>query len=367
MPNHTNFLFENLKRPPKKTFYILIALAIVATAVIMTIVKYRNSVYIPLDKNNTTNTSIIIKKGLTVREIGDILEEKEIIDSSSAFYWYVRLNSLDKDIVSGRFLLNPSMNVPEILAKISDVSKSEAVITIVEGNSIKDIDKKLAETGLTKEGDFIAAVKTFNGYENYPFLDKKLLAETQKATTANMASQKSADYLPLEGYLYPDTYFLEPVNFDPNDLIIKALNNFSKKITPYLQEIQTSNKKLQEILTMASIIEKEVIGDKDRKMVSGILWKRLASGWRLDADATLLYITNDKKITKDDLNIDSLYNTRKNKGLPPGPICNPSISSIEASIHPTPSDYFFYLTSKDGETKYAKTNDEKNQNREKYL
>jgi UPF0755 protein len=119
---------------------------------------------------------------------------------------------------------------------------------------------------------------------------------------------------------------------------------------------------------MASIIENEVFGKDNREIVSGILWKRLDSGWKLDADSTLLYITKDRKITAEDLQLDSPYNTRKNGGLPPGPICNPSVESIVAAMFPKESNYWFYLTTSDtGEVIYAETNDQQNANKAKYL
>jgi UPF0755 protein len=118
---------------------------------------------------------------------------------------------------------------------------------------------------------------------------------------------------------------------------------------------------------MASIFEDEVFGSENRKMVSGILWKRLDNNWPLGADATLLYGKKNNIITVEDLNTDSPYNTRKNQGLPPGPICSPSVSSIEAAMFPKESPYWFYLTDKDGNVIYASSNEEHNQNRAKYL
>jgi len=119
---------------------------------------------------------------------------------------------------------------------------------------------------------------------------------------------------------------------------------------------------------MASIIENEVFGAENRKIVSGILWKRFENSWPLGADITLLYTKEDRKITAEDLASDSPYNTRKLQGLPPGPISNPSLESIEAAMFPKESSYWFYLTDPDnGEVIYAKSNEEHNQNRAKYL
>lgn len=324
----------------KKRLIIFFGVAAIIFAI--TVKEYKKDTYIPLNQEDKTEISILIHQGDKVKDVANELEEKNVIKSSSAFYWYARIHDLDTNIISGRFLLNPSMNVPEILSKISTPSESEAIITIQEGLTIKDIDKKLFEMGLTKEGDFILATKNFKDQKSYKFLEKN-------------ASLPAL----LEGYIFPDTYFLEPVNFDPNELIYKSLNNFTKKT----KELKITN----ETIIIASIIEKEVRNDNDRAIVSGILWKRLGSGWKLDADATLLYTKDNNKITTADLNSDSPYNTRKFKGLPPTPICNPSIKSIEAALHPQSSNYWFYLTAEDGTAVYAKTNEEHNANKEKYL
>jgi UPF0755 protein len=119
---------------------------------------------------------------------------------------------------------------------------------------------------------------------------------------------------------------------------------------------------------MASIVEKEVNTATDRPIVAGILWKRLDSHWQLGADATLLYLKNDNTINYQDLQENSPYNTRKNQGLPPGPICNPGLKSIEAALNPQSSAYFYYLTDPaSGSVVYAATNDEQNANKAKYL
>lgn len=304
-----------------------------------------------MDENDKQNISFQIKKGETSKEIGKKLEEKNIIKSANSFYIHTKINQLGETILAGRFVLNRSMTVPEIIQTISDPAQAEFVITIQEGLTVKDIDAKLVDLGLTNKGEFIEATKNFKDWQVYSFLDQETLSKLS---------------IPLEGYIYPDTYFLDPENFDPNELIYKALDNFEQKFSPHQEKIKKHS--YNEIVTMASIIENEVFGEADRKKVSGIFWKRLESNWTIGADATLLYISDDRKITAEDLNIDSPYNTRKNLGLPPGPISNPSIESIEAAMYPEESEYWFYLTTLDtGKVIYSKSNEEHNANRAKYL
>lgn len=323
-----------MQKSPK--FYTLVVAAILVILGGGVTYAYKTAVYTPLNKNNTENTSVIIHRDDTTRMIGNMLQEKEIIKSSWAFYWYIRWNNYDEKIIPGRFKLSPSMNIPKIAEIITDPSKSEAVITVNEGLTIQDIDDRLYDLGLIEHGEFVTAAKSFaaEDYKFYPFLENK----------------------PLEGYLFPDTYFLDPSNFKPESLLYKCLNNFKKKTEALLTDIKKSKHTLHEIITIASIIEKEVKSSEDRALVSGILWKRLDSNWRLDADATALYSKEDPA-----------YNTRKVKGLPPGPIGSPSLSSIKAALNPKSSPYWFYLSTKDGTTIYAKTNEEQNENKAKYL
>ncbi|MFA5876509.1 MAG: endolytic transglycosylase MltG [Candidatus Margulisiibacteriota bacterium] len=311
---------------------------------------YKNAVYQAVDPQDQTDISIQIKKGETAREIGQSLKEKGLIKSDFYFYAYTKFHDLSGSLLRGRFALKKSMTVPEMITILSDPSKAESILTIQEGLTIREIDQKLVDLGLIESGEFIKEVKIFKGWEYYDFLDKDTLSKLD---------------LPLEGYLYPDTYFLDSADFKNHDVIYLALDNFEKKFSPYQKEIKRHS--VHEIITMASIIEREVFGKENREIVSGILWKRLDSGWKLDADATLLYTKTDREITAADLNADSPYNTRRFGGLTPGPISNPSLESILAAMYPKESPYWFYLTTKDGDVVYAASNEEHNRNKAKYL
>jgi len=313
--------------------------------------KYNNYLETPVDENDTKEYSFQIKKGSTIKEIANNLEEKNIISSEYTFYLYAKYNKLDKEVLAGRFLLKKNQTIPEILNTISDPKNAQNIFLIQEGLKITEIDKKLTEENLINSGDFISAVKNFDGYDYYKFLDQN--------------QQKLLPY-PLEGYIFPDTYFIDPANFKPEKLIYLSLDNFEKKYEGFKDKL--GDKKLQDIIIMASMIEKEVKLKTDKEIVSGILWKRFANNWMLGVDATLLYLKNDNKITETDLTKDSPYNTRTKQGLPLSPICNPGIESILAGISPAESEYWFYLTDlSTGKTIYAKTNDEHNLNKSKYI
>jgi len=348
--HHQPFI-PKIPRKLSKSRIALILFGIIVLSFGLLYFRYQSQVNKAVDPTVTTKISLIIKKGDSVNEIRKKLSDADLIESPFSFGFYVSFHELDTKILAGRFLLSKSMTLKQIAESITDMKNAEFLITIQEGVKIRDIDQKLVDLELIKPGEFIQEVKKFNGWEYYKFLDKETLSKLE---------------LPVEGYLYPDTYFLDPSDFKPHDLIYLALDNFEKKTVELLPQLKKHS--VHQIITMASIIENEVFGAENRKIVSGILWKRFENSWPLGADITLLYTKEDRKITAEDLASDSPYNTRKLQGLPPGPISNPSLESIEAAMFPKESSYWFYLTDPDnGEVIYAKSNEEHNQNRAKYL
>ncbi len=319
--------------------------------------RYQYLLNTPVDATDVSKSTFIIKDGDNIPAIGSKLLEKKLILDDTALTRYLKENNLDRKIVAGRFLLSPSQTIPQITAAITDSKQSEAVVTIPEGTTVKGIDEKLAGLDLIQPGEFIKAVKDFSAFDKYAFLDQDSLSKLA---------------YPLEGYLFPDTYFVDPTTFNCPDLIQLMLKNFDKKTAEIAaQNISIFGEKhsFYELITMSSIVEKEVMTSKDLPIVAGILWKRLDSNWQLGADATLLYLNQeDREISYQDLQEDNPYNTRKHLGLPPGPICNPGLAAIKAALQPEESPYFYYLTKpSSGEVVYAKTNDEHNQNKYKYL
>jgi UPF0755 protein len=173
----------------------------------------------------------------------------------------------------------------------------------------------------------------------------------------------------MEGYLFPDTYFIE--KDDTAEIMLeKFLNNFSRHISSEdLEQIEKTGRNIFEIVTMASIIEREVQTDEDRRIVSGIFWKRIADGHPLQSCATLAYFLGIDKpqFSYEDTQIESPYNTYLNVGLPPGPIANPGEASIKAAIYPQENDYYYFLSDmSSGEIIYSKTLEEHNANKIKY-
>lgn len=177
--------------------------------------------------------------------------------------------------------------------------------------------------------------------------------------------QKTAE---LEGRLFPDTYYFQRES-TVDEIIFELNENWKEQIKSLNQDILLSGRSLDDIMTMASIIERETMTAEDRRLVSGILWKRIEIGMPLQVDATFEYYTkyNTYTVTKSVMKSDSPYNTYTNKGLPPTPIANPGLDSIKAAISPTKSDYLYYLTGRDGKMYYAEDFTGHKKNRRLYL
>lgn len=301
------------------------------------------------DTQNSVTISILPGEGL--KDITQKLKEENVINSKLLFLTYAKRNNFDTRIQSGVFRIPLPQTIPSALEILTTVP-AEDRITIPEGYRIKQIDELLANRNLITPGQFEECIRTCP-------LEHPILDHIPPQTVRN-----------LEGFLFPDTYFINTNNFTSESLIIQMLNNFQRQLPSDWQERAQSlpRQDLYSIINMASIIEREVLRTIEKKMVSGILWKRYRSDWLIDADAALLYVKDDNIITRADLQSDSPYNIRRFRGLPPTPISNPGLRSIEAALSPIESEYWFYLTTLDtGEVIYARTNDEHNQNRFRYL
>lgn len=205
---------------------------------------------------------------------------------------------------------------------------------------------------------------------DYRIQKNKLPALDFSAESYNSVLKAKPQYVSYEGYLAPDTYriykdaTLEEVI---NKLIAWRLNSLEPEI---FENIKISRKTFFEILTMASILEREVRSIADKKLVADIFWRRLSKNWALQADSTVHYaVAKEGNVftTAKDRQTDSLWNTYKYPGLPPSPICNPGLDSIQAALYPEANNYWYFLTDKDGGVHYAKTLEEQNVNKYKYL
>jgi UPF0755 protein len=231
--------------------------------------------------------------------------------------------------------------------------KKILTITTLEGWDTTQIADYLDESGVVTKKDFWDAVHYLSDQPDLPY---DFLPE-------------SASDNRLEGYLFPDTYFVYE-GASAAEIIDKMLTNFQSKLSSeLLQDMANKKKNLVDVVTLASIVEKEMFGYEDRRIVSGIFEKRLSIGMGLQSDATINYITRagNTRPTSDELQSDSLYNTYKYRGLPPGPIGNPSLEAIRAVVYSAPTNYLYFLTTADGKIIYSRTHDEHVLAKQKYL
>jgi UPF0755 protein len=293
--------------------------------------------------------SFIIPKGYSASQIGNKLEDQNLIKSSLAFKFYVQVTSKSKKIQAGEYLLSPSYSLFKVVSQLTS-GPVEEWVTVPEGLRREEVVEK-----------YISVLKR-NEADAEVFRQEFLTITTNK-----------------EGFLFPDTY-LFPKTVSASIVANKMLSTFDNKISAQMEaDISASEYNLDQIIVLASIIERETRKDGERPTVAGILFNRLDIGMGLQVDATVQYAlaTVDCRVgttcnwwpvlTREDMSINSSYNTYKYAGIPPTPIANPSLSSITAAIYPTDSSYLYYLHDGDGEIHYAKTLEGHNENIRKYL
>ncbi|MDO9399649.1 MAG: endolytic transglycosylase MltG [bacterium] len=299
----------------------------------------------------------IVNKGETVKQIADNLQKDNLI--KSVFYFKYNIWKDKLNIKAGEYLISQKSNTKEIIKILTagNVLSKERSIKIIEGWNNKDIGNYLEKNNIILAKDFINLANKPISEWKFSFAKFNFLSDAPKQTG-------------LEGYLFPDTYKIFN-NATADEIIFKMLSNFDKKITPEIrQEIKRQNKTIFEIITMASVIEKEVRSTDDMKIVSGVFWNRIKNSEALNSCATLAYILgiNKPQYSTEDTKVDSLYNTYKYRGLPPGPITNPGLNAIKASVYPADTQYNYFLSDPaTGKTIYSKTLDEHNRNKYKYL
>lgn len=288
-------------------------------------------------------------------DVAALLKEKGLIRSVWKFRWMAARTGGATKLKAGSYVLQPSLSLQEVLSALTGGQQGERKVTIPEGFTVSDIDALLAEMGLSGRGDVEKCANECD-FSSFPFIVPR----------QNLAKRGGA----VEGYLYPDTYFVDPQAFSVEAFLKRLLSTFETRvIDAHEAELAASGRSLQDIVTMASLIEEETRRADERAMVSGILWRRLDIGMGLQVDATVRYILHKPTaaITVADLQTDSPYNTRRYRGLPPGPIASPGLASIEAALSPQPSEFLYYLHGQDGVIRYGRTNDEHNANRARFL
>jgi len=247
--------------------------------------------------------------------------------------------------------------------------RQEINVTIIPGWNLRQIAADWIKKGIIDSEDELYNILGKPAYNYKAHREVAPIIFDVNTSTHNYFFKDKSEYLSFEGYLLPDTYRVY-ADAKPEDVIRKILMNLDDKITPEMRiEIDKQGKSFFEILTMASVVEKEAPSAESMGMVADIFWRRYKQNWALQSCATVNYITgkSDPAVTDKDRAIDSLYNTYKYPGLPLGPISNPSLTAIKATIYPIENDYWYFMSGDDGEMHYAKTLEEHNSNVFRYL
>ena len=336
MLEHINSFLKRLReamvplgfRARSRTFWVAVGIAVAGFVLRVALVPPRTF---------PSGTVIEIPEGVSLQRAGNILREGGIVRSSALLEFYVILSGGERGIKAGGYFFEQPESPWRVALRITSGAYGfeQVALTIPEG---------MGRTG-------IASLVTRKG--SFPFFDtEEFLVLTEDK----------------EGFLFPDTYFV-PQNMRAEDLVKIMERTFEEKIATRAPAITLSGKSEHEIVTMASIIEAEARTAEDRRMISGILWKRIKIGMPLQVDAAFLAVNGKQtpELTLDDLKIDSPYNTYLYRGLPPGPIMNPGLDSIDAALEPTASPYLYYLSDSDGVMHYAKTFEEHKANKRRYL
>lgn len=317
--------------------------------------SYAYDAYLVAPGPDAEEFSFTIEKGTSVRQVSELLEERGIIASARPFRFYLSSNELDGDIQAGDFLLKEGMSYAGAAAVLLRAESKEVEVTIPEGYTAAQI------------GEAVRAKLPQISEEDWQFtVGKNSPLKFSEALLNQIPAEQG-----LEGYLFPDTYrFRADAN---TETVVKTMlqtleRRLAEKGIDTSPETGVQDFDFHEVLTLASIVEREVRSPEEMKNVADIFLKRLKIGMALQADSTVNYVTggDNPSISLEDTKLNSPYNTYKFTGLTPGPISNPGITAITAVFAPNANPYYFFLTDPEGNVYYGETHEQHLANR-KYL
>ena len=287
-------------------------------------------------------TKVVIPLGSTPKQIARQLRRQGLIRNELAFFWVARDRL--KSLKSGGYELSPDMTVAQIVERLTRGGQdvSEVSVTIPEGFTLRQIAKTLETRGVIRDEEAFARAAS-SGMDD---LDAPFEVKAKS----------------LEGYLYPETYRFPPAA-ESERAAETMLQTFDREFRrPYREEIRKAGHSLHDLVTIASLVEREARVPQDRARISGVIHNRIRKGMRLEIDATVLYALGRHKnrVLYRDLNVESPYNTYRRKGLPPGPIANPGKEALLAALRPEKHDFLFYVAKPDGSHAFSRTMAEHN-------
>ena len=328
----------------KKPLIIILAVLVVLVLALIIVVNI-----VSADMNIEKDTEGVIEEGSGTAAIAETLQEAGVIKNSTYFRIFAQSNGIDSSLKAGRYDFPAGSysvrDVCEMLILGGVSTDGELTVTIPEGLSVRETAELLADKGLGTVDNYLeyAAEGDFSQYSFIPGVG----TEQEPATR-------------LEGFLFPDTYQVDPT-WSEEEIFNMLLDQFVTvwETNGFDEQAAEQGKTVNEVITMASIVEKEAKIDSDRPIIAGVFYNRLnlSTPMNLESCATIQFILGEPKVdlTYADLNIDNPYNTYQNPGLPPGPIACPGRASIEAALNPTESDYLYFRAKTDGSHRFSET------------
>jgi UPF0755 protein len=294
-----------------------------------------------------------IERGESLNAIANRLQSEKLIKDPDLFKRYLQYNDLDAGIEAGDFQLKQTMNIQQIAQTLQEGRIAELNVRIPQGKRLEEIADIVASQVPISRTEFLKLMQDAGQWKSqFDFL------------------KDVPEGASLEGYIFPDTYSVPRDKVTARDVLLAALRNFDKKVTSQLRaDLQAEGRTLYDAIRLASIVEREAGVEQDRPTIAGVYLNRLKDGMALDADPTIQYGLGNSRdpntwwpqITQEDYQgVQSPYNTYLNLGLPPSPIANPALASIQAAVYPEKHDFYFFRTScnNDGTHVFAKTLDE---------
>lgn len=369
--NNKDYIQEKLKEKHfeakivrRIVFTVFVILMLALTGVIGGGYFYIKNALQPVSEEDTTTEKVDIPIGSSPTSIGRILEENGIINNGKIFRYYAKFKN-ESGFMAGEYELSPSMNLDEIIGHLKEGKvQQEALfqITIPEGRQLEQIAVILENRMDLPEKEFL---ETAN--------DKKFL-EKMREKYPNVITDETFDEdvkYALEGYLFPATYPFYVENPTAEEVIDIMLQKTDEILQDDEVRIGMGNRDLtpHQLLTMASLIEAEATMQTDRDYISSVFYNRLDVGMPLQTDPTVLYALGEHKdrTLYEDLEVDSPYNTYKNQGLPPGPIANAGLTSIQAALNPAETEFYYFLATPDGEVLFNETLEEHNIDKNEHI
>lgn len=307
---------------------------------VLTGFEYWRDSPVPASNGEGGTLTISVKPDMTVRDIGEALFQKGIIHNVTGFRIIAKVQGVEKSLQAGDYALNPGMSISDIIDKMAKGDTVYQSLTIPEGYTVEQVAKLLDAQGLGNGAKFKALARKYA-----PF---------------GYIGQQSEIVYSAEGYIFPDTY---RVNGDLTEvaLLEMMVANFDKKITLQMRErAKTLGLSLHQVVTLASLVEKEAKLAKERPVIAGVFFNRLKQDMPLQSCPTIQYILGYPKpeLTIADTQIASPYNTYQNPGLPPGPIASPGMAALQAVLYPADTPYLYFVAAKDGSHRFSKTYEE---------